>query len=198
MVAENLPVKSSPRTRSRWILIFLVPVVAGILSLFSDPYSYTFFPSSFLFTVSIFSVLPLATLEWYYAYSGGVRMRKLFLLFSIGIAATFGSAFHATMLMAAGPCDPGVSGGGFPLPWYLTFVGYTGRGPYPPCPLFIDRPWGVFAAFSFLFDTMFYAAFAIAGNEFYQWAKTRGRQRHGSLPESHKENALKTAEGPCR
>ncbi len=54
-----------------------------------------------------------------------------------------------------------------PLPWYLTFILYTGRGPYPPCPLFIERPWGVFAAFSFLFDTIFYTALAIAGIEFY-------------------------------
>ena len=75
--------------------------------------------------------------------------------------------------MAAGPCDPRVSGGGFPLPWCLTFLGYTGRAPYPPCPLFIDLPWGVFALFSFLFDTMFYAAFAMAGNEFYRWTERK-------------------------
>jgi len=84
------------------------------------------------------------------------------------------------------------------LPWYLTFILYTGRGPYPPCPLFIERPWGVFAAFSFLFDTIFYTALAIAGIEFYHRASVRGRQRQGSIPASPKENALKTAEGPCR
>jgi hypothetical protein len=176
VVAENLPVKSSPRTRSRWTLIVVVPVVAGILLLFGDSYGYSLYPSSFPFTVSVFSVIPLATLEWFYAYSGRVQKRKLFLLFSIGIAATVGSAFHSTQLMAAGPCDPGVSGGGFPLPWYLTFVTYTGRGPLPPCPLFVDRPWGVFALSSFLFDTIFYAAFALAGNEFYRW----GKVKHGS------------------
>jgi len=98
------------------------------------------------------------------------------------------------MLMAAGPCDQGVSGGGFPLPWYLTFLGYTGRGPYPPCPLFVDRPWGVFAVFSLLFDTIFYAAFAIAGNEFYRWAKERWttprqypRQSQGKCLENNRE-----------
>ena len=189
MVAENPPVKSSPRTRSRWTLILLVPVVAGILSLFSDPYSYSLYPSSFPFTVSVFSAMPLATLEWFYAYLGRIQKRKLFLQFSIGIAATVGSAFHTTMLMAAGPCDPGVSGGGFPLPWYLTFLGYTGRGPYPPCPLLVNRPWGVFGVFSFLFDTIFYTALAIAGIEFYHRARVRGRQRQGSLPESPKEVA---------
>jgi len=40
---------------------------------------------------------------------------------------------------------------------------------------------------------MFYATFAIAGNEFYQWAKVRGEQHYGSIPENPKENALKTA-----
>jgi hypothetical protein len=149
-------------------------VVAGTLFLFNNPYGYSFYPSSLFFGVYAFLVLPLATLEWYYAYSGRVQTRKLLLLFSTGIVATAGSAFHTTQLMAAEPCAQGVSGGGFPLPWYLTFIVYTGRGPYPPCPLLIDRPWGVFALFSFLFDTIFYAAFAIAGNEFYRW--TNGRK----------------------
>src|SRR2546427_12812906 len=198
MVVESPPVQLSPRTHFRWILILLVPVVAGTLFLFSNPYSLSFYPSSLFFEVYAFLVLPLATLEWYYAYSARVQTRKLLLLFSIGIATTLGSAFHTTLLMAAGPCAPGVSGGGFPLPWYLTFIIYTGPGPYPPCPLFVDRPWGVFAVFSFLFDTIFYTALAIAGIEFYHRARVRGRQRQGSLPESPKEVAWRTAEGLCR
>jgi len=163
-------------------------VVAGTLFLLNNPYSYSFYPSSLFFGVYAFLVLPLATLECYYAYSAQVQTRKLFLLFSIGIATTLGSAFHTTLLMVAGPCAAGVLGGGFPLPWYLTFILYTGRGPYPPCPLFIDRPWGVFAAFSFLFDTIFYTALAIAGIEFYRRAMVRGRQPQGSIPASPKEN----------
>ncbi len=172
----SLRVKSSPRSRFRWILIFLVPVAVVILSLFNDPYAYSLYPSSLFFTVSIFSVLPLATLEWYYAYIARVEKKKMFIVFSIGIIATLGSAYHTTMLMPVGPCDPGVSGRGFPLPWYLTLVTYTGRGPLPPCPLFVDRPWALFALFSFLFDTIFYSAFAMAGNEFYRW----GKVNHGS------------------
>jgi len=104
------------------------------------------------------------------------------LVLSIGIATTLGSAFHTTLLTAAGPCATGVSGGGLPFPWYLTFILYTGRGPYPPCPLLVDRPWGVFAVFSFLFDTVFYAAVALAGNEFYRWAKGRNTLPRGSKP----------------
>ncbi len=139
-----------------------------------------------------FLVVPLATLEWYYAYSGQVQTRKLFLLLSIGIVTTLGTAFHTTLLMVAAPCAPGVSGGGFPLPWYLTFILYTGRGPYPPCPLFIDRPWGVFATFSFLFDTIFYAAFAIAGNEFYRWEKRQNTLTGDPKPGSnmHETNSF--------
>lgn len=57
------------------------------------------------------------------------------------------------------------------MPWYLSFIFYMGRGPAPLCPLFYNPPWGLFALFSFLFDTIFYAAFAMAGNEFYRWAK---------------------------
>jgi hypothetical protein len=99
-------VKSCLRPRFRWILIFLVPLLAVILSLFDDPYSYSLYPSSLFFTVSIFSVLPLATLEWYYAYIGRVEKKKLFLVFSIGIVATVGSAYHTTVLIPVGLCDP--------------------------------------------------------------------------------------------
>lgn len=174
--------QSSPKTRFRWILILLVPVITGALLVFNNQYSYSFYLSSFFFRVYVFSVLPLATLEWYYAYSGRVQTRKLLLLFSIGIAATVGSAFHSTLLMATGPCVPGVSGGGFPLPWYLTLIVYTGRGPYPPCPIFINQPWGGFALFSFLFDTIFYAAFAIIGNEFYMWTRRKRQPPRNNLP----------------
>jgi hypothetical protein len=172
VAVESPPVKPSPGTHFRWILILLVPVVAGSLVLLSNLYNYSFYPSShFFISVYAFLVLPLATLEWYYAYSGRVQTRKPILLFSIGILATVGSAFHNTLLTAAGPCSEGVSGGGFPLPWYLNFMFYMGRGPAPPCPLLNNPSWGLFALFSFLFDTIFYAAFAIAGNEFFTWAK---------------------------
>ena len=70
------------------------------------------------------------------------------------------------------------------MPWYLTFILYTGRGPYPPCPLLLDRPWGVFAVFSFLFDTVFFAAVALAGNEFYRWVKGQNTLTRQSKPGS--------------
>jgi hypothetical protein len=157
-------------------------VVAGTLFLFNEPFSYSFYPSS-LFRVYAFFVLPLATLEWYYAYSGRVQTRKLFLLFSIGILATVGSAFHNTILTAAGPCAAGVSAGGFPLPWYLTFTFYAGLGPSPPCPLILDRPWGVFAVFSFLFDTIFYAGIVIARDELYRWTRRKRQPLRNNLPD---------------
>jgi len=175
-------VQPSPGTHFRWILILVVPVVAGTVFLFNNPYSYSSYPSSL--SVYAFLVLPLATLEWYYAYSGRVRTRKLFLVLSIGIATTLGSALHTTLLTSAGPCAPGVSGGGFPLPWYLSFIFYTGRGPVPRCPLLYNPPWGLFALFSFLFDTVFYSAFAIAGNEFYRWAKGQNTLTRQSKPGS--------------
>jgi len=116
------------RTRLRWLLISLVAVVAGMLAFFGTPSSSFDYPTS-LFRVAIFSSLPLVTLEWFYGYSGMVRMGKFVLLFSIGILATVGSAVHTTILMAAGPCAEGVPGGGFPLPWYLTFILRTGWAP---------------------------------------------------------------------
>ena len=174
----------SPGTHFRWILILLVPVVAGTVFLFNNPYNYSFYPSSLFFSAYAFLVLPLATIEWYYAYSGRARTRKLVLLFSSGILATVGSAFHTTLLAAPGPCNVGVSGGGFPLPWYLNFMFYMGRGPVPLCPLFYNPPWGLFASFSFLFDTIFYAAFAIAGNEFYRWVKGQNTLTRQSKPGS--------------
>jgi len=174
-------VQPSPKTHVQWILILLVPVVADILLLIDNPYSYSLYLSSAFLGVYAFLVLPLATLEWYYAYAGQVEKRRLFFLFSIGIATTVGSALHSTMILAGGLCYPGVSGRGFPLPWYLTIVSYTGRGPLPPCPLLVDRPWAAFPLFSFLFDAIFYAAFAIVGNELYRWAKVQREPSHASI-----------------
>jgi hypothetical protein len=102
-------------------------------------------------------------------------MRKLFLLFSLGIVFTVGSALYTTVFVEAGWCGSGFTGAGFPLPWYLTIIRYT--GPPAPCPIIVDRgpDFGIFPFFAFLFDTIFYAAFALAGNEFYRWGKVKRR-----------------------
>jgi hypothetical protein len=42
--------------------------------------------------------------------------------------------------------------------------------------------------FAFLFDVIFYLAFAIAGNELYRWAKGKRLQPKSGLPESPQEN----------
>jgi hypothetical protein len=157
-------------------------------------YGSPFYISPFLLRFSIFSFLPLAALDWLYAFSGRIPTRRLLLLFFTGIAATVGSAFYSRVLVAAGPCTPGVSGAGFPLPWFLNF--YT---PYlgPLCPFpGPDTNVGTAPFFAFLFDVIFYLAFAIAGNELYRWAKGKRPQPKNNLPESPKENAKKTAEGP--
>ena len=92
-------------------------------------------------------------------------------MFAFGIAATVVSAFIVTTFVTAGPCVPGESGGGFPLPWYITFTQYV--GPSYPCIVFVDGTslWRTFAVFSFLFDTIFYAALAMARSEVSGWAK---------------------------
>src|SRR2546426_10502463 len=134
---EGRPVRSPTRDHFRPRLILPLLAASGILFLLSYPYSPALYSSSFFFSVSV-SSLPLATLEWFYSFSGRVQTRRLVLLFSMGIAATVGSAFHTTLLNVAGPCAPGVSGGGFPLSWYLTFTFYSGGGPVPPCPFLLD------------------------------------------------------------
>jgi hypothetical protein len=50
----------------------------------------------------------------------------------------------------------------------------------------------MWASFAFLFDTIFYAALVLARNEIYRWAKGKRQQPENNLPESPKENALKT------
>ncbi|HVH14239.1 MAG TPA: hypothetical protein VNA15_00785, partial [Candidatus Angelobacter sp.] len=67
---------------------------------------------------------------------------------------------------------------------------YTGLDG-PPCGLTPDLTanWRTFAIFSFLFDTIFYAGFAMSRDEVYAWFKRSGSQSQGSLPESPKENA---------
>jgi len=149
------------------------------------PYVSPFYISLFLLRFSIFSFLPLVAVDWLYAFSGRIPMRRLLLLFFAGIAATVGSASYSTMLVAAGPCTPGVRGAGFPLPWFLNF--YTSYlGPLCPFPS-PDTNVGTFPVFAFLFDVIFYLAFAIAGNELFRWA--RGKRLHpgNNLHESPKE-----------
>ena len=142
-----------------------------MLSALAYPYGSPFYLSSFLLRFSIFSFLPLAALDWLYAFSGRIPKRRLLLLFFAGIAATVGSAFYSTMLVAAGPCTPGVSGAGFPLPWFLNFyTPYLGPLCSFPGP---DTNVGAFPFFAFLFDVIFYMAFVIAGIELYRWAKRK-------------------------
>lgn len=171
--------RCSTRDYSRWILIFLVPVAALILFPFDYLNSSSFDPSSLLFRASIFSSAPLATAEWLYAFSGRIQLKKLLLLFFVGTAATVGSAFHSTPLPLAGWCGSRVSGGGFPLPWYLRNIPFS-DGLLPACPRIVAHSYGSFALFSFLFDVIFYAAFAIVGTEFYRWAN--GRNAVKKLP----------------
>jgi hypothetical protein len=173
---------------SRWRLILLFLGVAGILSLFNYPYSSSFYLSPLLLRFSIFSFLPLVAFDWLYAFSARIRARKLLLLFSVGIAFTVGSAFHSTLLLAAGPCTSGVVGAGFPLPWYLSYVGSLG----PFCPFVSSGMYlGSFAFFSFLFDAIFYMSLAIAGIEFYRWAKGPGwgaKAVSPTVPKEHLDN----------
>ena len=169
--------------RLRLSLLFIL--VAGILSVLWYPYGSPFYLSPFLMRFSIFSFLPLVALDWLYAFSGRIPTRRLLLLFFAGVATTIGSAFYSTMLVEAALCTPGVRGAGFPLPWFLNF--YT---PYlgPLCPFpGPDTNVGTFPLFAFLFDVIFYLAFAIAGNELFRWAKGKRPQPGNNLPESPKE-----------
>jgi hypothetical protein len=187
-------VQASATVHYRWRLILLFLAVAGIVSLFNFPYSSSFYLSLFLLRFSIFSFLPLVALDWLYASSGRIPTRRLLSLFFAGIAATVGSASYSTILVAAGPCTPGVSGAGFPLPWFLNFyAAYLGALCPFPGP---DTNVGTFPLFAFLFDVIFYLAFAIAGNELFRRAKRKRLQPGNNLPESPKEVALKTPDRP--
>ena len=158
--------------------------IGGILSFLYYPYISSFSPAPILFVAAILSLPPLMALEGLYAASGRIQVRKLPWMFALGIAATIVSALYYTQLEAAGPCGPGISGGGFPLPWYLTFTQYSGVA--MPCTLFSD--WtqyrDMWASFAFLFDTIFFAALVIARNELYKWAKGKRQHHTNNLPES--------------
>jgi hypothetical protein len=91
-------------------------------------------------------------------------------VFGLGIAATVVSTFYYIPLEAVGPCGPGISGGGFPLPWYLTFTQYLGPVLTPCSFAFEYTQYGnIWASFSFLFDTIFYAAIVMVRNELHRW-----------------------------
>ncbi len=166
--------QASTTVHYRWRLILLFVAVAGIVSLFNFPYSSSFYLPPLLLRFSIFSFLPLVALDWLYVSSGRIPTRRFLLLFFAGIAATAGSAFYSTTLVEAGPCTLGVSGAGFPLPWILSF--YT-RDLGALCPfLGPETNVGTFPLFAFLFDVIFYLAFAIGGNELFRWA--RGKRLH--------------------
>ncbi|OLE85202.1 MAG: hypothetical protein AUF79_16815 [Crenarchaeota archaeon 13_1_20CM_2_51_8] len=49
---------------------------------------------------------------------------------------------------------------------------------------------GMFAFFSFIFDTIFYIALAIAGNEFYRWDQ-KERMLFRSYPQSRRNDPVK-------
>jgi len=171
-------------------LIILLLLVAGVLSGLYYPYTSSFNPAPLLLGVSILCLPFLMAVETFYVLSGRVRKRELPLVFAFGIAATVISALFNATLTTVGACALGVSGSGFPLPWYLTFTHYTGLDG-PPCALSPDLTtyWRTFAFFSFLFDTIFYAGLAMSRKEIYAWFKGSGLQSQGSLPESPKENA---------
>jgi len=176
--------------RSRPRLIFLLLFVVGLLSIFYFPFNSSFSPALLLLGVSILCLPFLMAMEGFYVVSGRVRKRELPLVLAFGIAATVISALFNTTLTMVGPCALGVSGSGFPLPWYLTFTHYTGLDG-PPCGLSPDLTtyWRAFAFFSFLFDAIFYAGLAMSRNEIFTWFKGSGLQSQGSLPASPKENA---------
>jgi len=171
-------------------LIFLLLFVVGLLSIFYFPFNSSFSPALLLLGVSILCLPFLMAMEGFYVVSGRVRKRELPLVLAFGIAATVISALFNTTLTMVGPCALGVSGSGFPLPWYLTFTHYTGLDG-PPCGLSPDLTtyWRAFAFFSFLFDAIFYAGLAMSRNEIFTWFKGSGLQSQGSLPASPKENA---------
>ncbi len=185
-----VPVQPSTNHHPRPRLIILLLLVAGVLSVLYYLYNSSFNPAPVLLGVSILCLPFLVAMEMFYFVSGQVRKRELPLVLAFGIAATAISALFNTTLTTVGPCALGVSGSGFPLPWYLTFTHYTGLDG-PPCALSPDLTtyWRTFALFSFLFDTIFYAGLAMSRNEIYAWFKGSGLQSQGSLPASPKENA---------
>ena len=176
--------------RSRPRLIFLLLFVTGLLSIFYFPFNSSFNPAPLLMGVSFLCLPFLIAMEGFYVVSGRVRKRELPLVLAFGIAATVISALFNTTLSTVGPCALGVSGSGFPLPWYLTFTHYTGLDG-PPCAFSPDLAayWRTFAFSSFLFDTIFYAGLAMSRKEIYAWAKGRGGQHQSNLPKSPKETA---------
>ena len=184
--------QASATVHYRWRLILLFLALAGIVSLFNYSYSSSFYLPPLLLRFSIISFLPLVALDWLYASSGRISTRRLLLLFFTGIAATVGSASYSTMLVAAGPCTPGVSGAGFPLPWFLNFYS-SYLGPLCPFPG-PDTNVGTFPLFAFLFDVIFYLALAIAGYELFRWAKgKKSPTREQSPQESQGKNELEAA-----
>jgi hypothetical protein len=185
----RVPVQPSTNRHSRPRLIILLLLVAGVLSVLYYPYNSSFNPAPLLLAVSTLPLPFLVAVEGFYLVSGRVRKRELPLMFAFGIVATVISALFNTTLTTAGPCALGVSGSGFPLPWYLTFTHYTGLDG-PPCGLSPDLTtyWRTFAFFSFLFDTIFYAGLAMSRKEIFAWFKGSVWQSEGSLPESPKES----------
>jgi hypothetical protein len=178
-------VHAQPSTNhhSRPRLIILLLLVAGALSVLYYPYNSSFNPAPLLLGVSILCLPFLVAVEGFYVVSGRVRKRELPLVFAFGIAATVISALFTTTLTTVGPCALGVSGSGFPLPWYLTFAHYMGLDG-PPCGPNPDLTtyWRTFAFFSFLFDMIFYAGLAMSRKEIYAWFKGSGLQSQGSPP----------------
>jgi hypothetical protein len=158
--------------------------VAGLLGFLEYSYSPSFDPAPLILGVSFLCLPFLVALEGLYVFFGRIRKRELPLMFAFGIAATVVSVFVAATLMTAGPCALGVSGGGFPLPWYITFTQYA--GPNYPCILFFDRTsyWQMFAIFSFLFDTIFYTGLAMSRDEIYKWTKGPAWRSQSILPDS--------------
>ena len=164
--------QSSMRDHFRPRLILLLLFVAGVPSVLYYPYDSSYHSAPLLVGVSFLCLPFLVAMEGFYVVSGRVRKRELPLVFAFGIAATVVSAFITTTVMLARPCVVGVSGSGFPLPWYLTFTQYVGPDVIP-CPFFPDMTayWRALAFFSFLFDTIFYAGLAMSRNEIYAWFK---------------------------
>src|SRR6266480_3131352 len=77
-------------------------------------------PCPVLLGVFVLCLPFLVATEGFYVVSGRVRKRELPLVLAFGIAATLISTLFNTTLTTVGPCALGVSGSGFPLPWYLT------------------------------------------------------------------------------
>lgn len=168
---KNGPVLSSPVDYPRPRLIFLLLFVAGLLGFLLHSYGSWSDFDPLVLEVSFLCLALLVVLEGLYVFFGRIRTKELPLMFAFGIAATVVSLFIPTTLLAAEPCARGISGGGFPLPWWIMFTQYPGP-PYP-CPLFFDPTsiWQTFAIFSFIFDMIFYAGLAMARDEVTGWAK---------------------------